>query len=85
MKVVSVKDFKDHATTFIRNEIEKGQSIILTKRRKPIALIKPFKEDKEAGLSYLTSEIGRLFKEANITEKEALESLKNARKEVYGS
>lgn len=82
--IVSIKDFKAHATTIIRNMIEKGKSIILTKRKKPIALIKPFKKDKEAEIYYLTSEIGNLLKEAKLTEKEAQEALESVRKEIYG-
>lgn len=83
--VISIKDFKAHATTIIRNMIEKGKSIILTKRKKPIAMIKPFKKDKEAEMYYLTAEIGNLLKEANLTEKEAQTALESVRKEIYGS
>lgn len=85
ISVVSVKDFKEHATTIIRDVIEKGKSLILTKRKKPIALIKPFDKDKEAEMYYLTSQIGKLLKDANITEKEAQNALKSVRKDVYGS
>lgn len=85
ISIVSVKDFKEHATTIIRDVIQQGGSLILTKRKKPIALIKPFDKDKEAEMYYLTSQIGKLLKEANITEKEAQNAMKNVRKEVYGS
>lgn len=85
LSVVSVKDFKEHATTIIRNIIEKGKYLILTKRNKPIAFIEPFDKNKEAEICYLTSQIGKLLKSANITEKEAQNALKSARKEVYGS
>ena len=86
MKVVSVKDFKNKLNSFIRDEIEKGEFIVLTKRKKPIALIKPFQGvEREAVIGYLMAEIGKLFKEADITEAEALNALEKVRKEIYGS
>lgn len=84
MRIVSVKDFKNHATALIRDEIEEGRMVVLTKRKKPIALIKPFMgEEKEALIGYLMSEIGNLFKQVDISETEALEALDKARKEIY--
>lgn len=84
MKVISIKDFKDHATSILRNNVENGESIILTKRKKPIALIKPFSDEKDANIAFLTNQIGAMFKEANISEKDALDALDAVRNEIYG-
>jgi antitoxin (DNA-binding transcriptional repressor) of toxin-antitoxin stability system len=86
MKVVSVRDFKNQATKLLREEIEKGNSIILTKRRKPVALVKPYEnESREAIVGYLIGEMDKIFKEAHISKEEALRALDQARKEIYGT
>lgn len=84
MKVVSVKDFKNQATQLLRDEIEKGNSIILTKHRKPVALVKPYEnESREALVGYVIGEMDKIFKKANISKEEALKALDEARKEIY--
>ena len=42
-KFVHVRDLKNQTTTFLR-EVEKGTTLIVTRRGKPIATLKPFDE-----------------------------------------
>lgn len=77
MKFVGVREFKQDAVKYL-NE---GDEIVVMKRKKPIARLVPIPE-KTAEM--LVLEIGRIFNEAGITEKEALKALDLARKEIYG-
>jgi antitoxin (DNA-binding transcriptional repressor) of toxin-antitoxin stability system len=77
MKFVGVREFKQDAVKYL-NE---GSEIVIMKRKKPIARLVPVPE-KSAEI--LVLEIGRIFNEAGITEKEALRALDLARKEIYG-
>jgi antitoxin (DNA-binding transcriptional repressor) of toxin-antitoxin stability system len=77
MKFVGVREFKQDAVKYL-NE---GSEIVVMKRKKPIARLVPVPE-KSAEI--LVLEIGRIFNEAGITEKEALSALDLARKEIYG-
>ena len=73
IKIVSVTEFKDKATQLLR---EKGP-VIITRRGIPVAKLEPI--DKLKGLMLKA----RLeMKEANISEKEAIELLKEAEKEM---
>ncbi len=77
MKFVGVREFKQDAVKYL-NE---GKEIVVMKRKKPIARLVPVRE-KSAEI--LVLEIGRIFNEAGITEKEALKALDLARREIYG-
>lgn len=77
MKFVGVREFKQDAVKYL-NE---GKEIVVMKRKKPIARLVPVRE-KSAEI--LVLEIGLIFNEAGITEKEALKALDLARREIYG-
>ena len=73
IKIVSVKEFKDKATQLLREK----EAVIITRRGIPVAKLEPI--DKLKGLMLKA----RLeMKEANISEKEAIELLKEAEKEI---
>lgn len=77
MKFVGVREFKQDAVKYL-NE---GKEIVVMKRKKPIARLVPV---REKSTEILILEIGRIFDEAGITEKEALKALDLARREIYG-
>jgi len=73
IKIVSVKEFKDKATQLLREK----EAVIITRRGIPVAKLEPI--DKLKGLMLKA----RLeMKEANISEREAIELLKEAKKEI---
>jgi len=73
IKIVSVKEFKDKATQLLREK----EAVIITRRGIPVAKLEPI--DKLKGLMLKA----RLeMKEANISEREAIELLKEAEKEI---
>jgi len=77
MKYVGVRELKE---SFIRY-LNSGEEIVITKCKKTIARISPIKENSpEAALL----EIGRVLVEAGVTEKDAIKTLKQVRKELYG-
>ena len=78
MKFVGVREFKHDAVKYLND----GDEIVVMKRKKPIARLIPVKE-KTPEMVFL--EIGRVLNEAGISEKEALNALELARREIYGS
>ena len=73
IKIVSVKEFKDKATQLLREK----EAVIITRRGIPVAKLEPI--DKLKGLMLKA----RLeMKEANISEREAIELLKEVEKEI---
>jgi prevent-host-death family protein len=82
MKFVNVREFSATATKLLRDDVEKGNRVIITKRGKPVGLIIPFK-DKAAVAEALLEEAESLLKESGTTEAEALKALAKARKKVY--
>lgn len=82
MKFVNVREFSATATKLLRDDVEKGNRVIITKRGKPVGLIIPFK-DKAAVAEALLEEAESLLKESGTTETEALKALAKARKKVY--
>jgi len=82
MKFVNVREFSSTATKLLRDDVEKGNKVIITKRGKPVGIIIPFK-DKMAVAEALLEEAESLLKENGITESDALKALAKARKKVY--
>lgn len=82
MKFVNVREFSSTATKLLRDDVEKGNKVIITKRGKPVGLIIPFK-DKVAVAEALLEEAESLLKESGTTKSDALKALATARKKVY--
>lgn len=82
MKFVNVREFSSSATKLLRDNVEKGQRVVITKRGKPVGLIIPFK-DKIAVAEALLEEADSLLKESGITEVDVLKTLEKVRKKVY--
>jgi len=72
-KVVPIKEFKNRATQLLREKRE----IIVTKRGIPIARVEPLDE-----LKGLMIKARLEMEKANITEEEAIEILKEVKKEI---
>ncbi|MBI5379637.1 MAG: type II toxin-antitoxin system prevent-host-death family antitoxin [Nitrospirae bacterium] len=82
MRFVNVREFSSTATKLLREEVEKGEKVVITKRGKPVGLIIPFK-DKIAVAEALLEEAGSLLKESGITEVDILKALETVRKRAY--
>lgn len=82
MKFVNVREFSSTATKILRDEVERGERVVITKRGKPVGLLIPF-SDKVAVAEALLEEAGALLKEGGVTETAMLKSLEKARKKVY--
>ncbi|MHB8881735.1 MAG: type II toxin-antitoxin system Phd/YefM family antitoxin [Thermodesulfovibrionales bacterium] len=82
MKFVNVREFSSTATKLLRDEVEKGQRVIITKRGKPVGLLIPF-TDKTAVAEALLEEAESLLMESGTTESDVLKALEKVRKKVY--
>lgn len=82
MRFVNVREFSATATKLLREEVERGEKVVITKWGKPVGLIVPFK-DKIAVAEALLEEAGALLKESGITERDVLKALESVRKKVY--
>jgi len=78
MKFVNVREFSSSATKLLRDDVEKGQTVVITKRGKPVGLIIPFK-DKIAVAEALLEEADSLLKESGLTEVDVLRMLEKVR------
>ena len=77
MKFVGVREFKQDVVRFLHE----GNEVVVMKRKKPIARLTPVRE-KTA--EKLLLEIARVLNEAGVSKREALRSLDQARREIYG-
>ena len=82
MKFVNVREFSSTATRLLRDEVEKGERVVITRRGKPVGLIIPFK-DKAAVAEAMLEEAETLLKESGVTESNVLKTLAQVRKKVY--
>jgi prevent-host-death family protein len=82
MKFVNVREFSSSATKLLRDDVEKGQRVVITKRGKPVGLIIPFK-DKIAVAEALLEEADSLLKESGLAEADVLKMLEKVREKVY--
>ena len=87
MRVTSIRDFRDHATTLFRSD----DPILVTRRGKVAGLFLPWREAslpvdfKRELFAMLTTEIGRQLKTKRVTEKATLQDFdvwKKARRET---
>jgi len=77
MKYIGVRELKESFISYLNS----GEELVITKRKKPIARISPIRKNSpEAALL----EIGRVLAEAGVTEKDAMKTLKQVRRELYG-
>ena len=82
MKFVNVREFSSSATKLLRDDVEKGEKVIITRRGKPVGLIIPFK-DKMAVAEALLEEAESLLKKSGIIEADVLKALEKVREKVY--
>lgn len=82
MKFVNVREFSSTATKLLREEVEKGERVVITKHGKPVGLIIPF-SDKAAVAEALLQEAESLFRESGAKQADVLKALERARKKVY--
>ena len=82
MKFVNVREFSSSATKLLRDDVERGEKVIITRRGKPVGLIIPFK-DKMAVAEALLEEAEFLLKESGIIEADVLKALGKVREKVY--
>lgn len=82
MKFVNVREFSSSATKLLRDDVEKGVKVVITRRGKPVGLIIPFK-DKIAVAEALLEEADALLKESGIKEVDLLKTLEKVREKVY--
>ena len=74
MKFVNVREFSSTVTKILRDEVEKGEKVVITRRGKPVGLVIPFK-DKVAVAEALLEEAQTLLKESRITQTDVLKAL----------
>ncbi len=82
MKFVNIREFSSSATKLLRDDVEKGEKVIITRRGKPVGLIIPFK-DKMAVAEALLEEAESLLKKSGIVEADVLKALEKVREKVY--
>jgi len=82
MKFVNVREFSTSATKLLRDDVERGERVVITKRGKPVGLMIPFK-DKIAVAEALLEEADSLLKESGVGEADVLKALEKVRKKVY--
>jgi hypothetical protein len=86
MRISSVRDFRDRATTLLRSD----DPILVTRRGKVAGVFLPWREAtlpvdfKRELLSMLTTEIARQLKKKRVTEKSVLVDFERWRKESRG-
>jgi antitoxin (DNA-binding transcriptional repressor) of toxin-antitoxin stability system len=77
MKFVGVREFKQDVVKYL-NE---GSEIVVLKHKRPIARLTPVPPNS---WETILLEIGRVLAEAEVSKKEALKALEQARKKIYG-
>jgi prevent-host-death family protein len=82
MKFINVREFSSSATKLLRDDVERGEKVIITRRGKPVGLIIPFK-DKTAVAEALLEEAEILLKESGIREPDVLKMLEKVREKIY--
>jgi antitoxin (DNA-binding transcriptional repressor) of toxin-antitoxin stability system len=77
VKFVNVREFKLKATQFLKS----SEEVVITRYGKPVARLVP---ETEETIVDAVQAMGRLFREANVTQEDALAALERARRKVYG-
>ena len=78
MKFATVRDFKSHATRYLKERDE----VYITRHGSPVAVLLPLREKSP---EKAIAEMGKMIKEAGISEKELLSLLEEVREEIYHS
>lgn len=82
MKFVNVRELSSSATKLLREDVEKGEKVVITRRGKPVGIIIPYR-DKVAIAEALLEEAEALLKDSGITEADLQRALKKVREKVY--
>lgn len=82
MKFVNVRELSTTATKLLREDVEKGEKVVITRRGKPVGIIIPYR-DKAAVAEALLEEAEALLKDSGITEAGLQKTLKKVREKVY--
>ncbi|MBI4688735.1 MAG: type II toxin-antitoxin system Phd/YefM family antitoxin [Nitrospirae bacterium] len=82
MKFVNIREFSSSATRLLRDDVEKGERVIITRRGKPVGLMLSFK-DKAAIADALLEEAGTLLRDIGIKERDVLRTLEKVREKIY--
>lgn len=82
MKFVNVRELTSAATKLLREEVERGEKVVITRRGKPIGIIVPY-TDKITVAEALLEEAESLLRESRITENDLQRVLKKIREKVY--
>ena len=82
MKFVNIREFSSSATKLLRDDVERGEKVIITRRGKPVGLLIPFK-DKMAVAEVLLEEAESLLKGSGIIKADVLKALEKVREKVY--
>lgn len=82
MKFVNVRELSSTATKLLREDVEKGERVVITRRGKPVGIIIPYR-DKAAVAEALLEEAEALLKDSGITEAGLQKALKKIREKVY--
>lgn len=77
MKTATVREFKMNTSRFLGGK----EDVMVTKRGRPLALVTPV---PNGSVRSMMLEIGSIFREAGITKKQALATLEEVRREIYG-
>lgn len=77
MKFVGVREFKARAAAYLKA----GEELVITRYGKPIAQVVP---ETEKTIVDALRAMGRILREAGVTEKEAQAALQRARRKLYG-
>lgn len=82
MKFVNVREFATTATRLLKENVEKGEKVVITRHGKPVGFLIPY-TDKVAVAEILLEEAESLLKDSGITEVDLQESLKRVRERLY--
>ena len=77
MRTATAREFKMHPSRYLSSR----ENTLVTKRGRPLAVVTPVPEDS---VESLLLGIRKIFQEAGISKRQALQALEEARREVYG-
>ena len=83
LQYVNVKDLRTNASRVLAMT-RRGQTVIVSRKGKPEAIMVPFARDKKVYVRMLLDELGDVMKGSGITKGKALEALDDVRKKIYG-
>lgn len=83
LQYVNVKDLRTNASKVL-GMTRRGQTVIVSRKGKPEAIMVPFARDKKIYARMLLDELGDVMKSSGITRTKALQALDEVRKKIYG-